>query len=299
MELETRRPIIFGEVLFDHFSDGARTLGGAPFNVAWNLQAFGANPLFVSRVGDDEDGVQIQDAMSRHGMDTSGLQRDDKYPTGSVQVSLVCGEPSYEIINDCAYDHISVSELPKVDKESIGLVYHGSLALRNAPSKKALAALLEATEASVFVDVNLRKPWYDSAYILQLLENSRWCKINEEELFELASNDEGLGCDAVAQHLAGRLFNTLFVTRGKMGAIAVTKEGDRADIQPESEVTVVDTIGAGDAFCSILILGLLREWDVPTILSRAQDFASAVVGIRGAVSTDEHFYQQFEQAWNA
>jgi len=31
---------IFGEVLFDHFPDGSRVLGGAPFNVAWHLQAF-------------------------------------------------------------------------------------------------------------------------------------------------------------------------------------------------------------------------------------------------------------------
>jgi len=32
---------IFGEVLFDQFPDGQQVLGGAPFNVAWHLQAFG------------------------------------------------------------------------------------------------------------------------------------------------------------------------------------------------------------------------------------------------------------------
>ena len=47
------RPAVFGEVLFDCFADGTRVLGGAPFNVAWHLQAFGEAPLFVSRVGDD------------------------------------------------------------------------------------------------------------------------------------------------------------------------------------------------------------------------------------------------------
>ncbi|MBA1332725.1 carbohydrate kinase, partial [Candidatus Endoriftia persephone str. Guaymas] len=49
-------PIIFGEVLFDCFEDGSRVLGGAPFNVAWHLQALGAAPLFISRVGDDSLG---------------------------------------------------------------------------------------------------------------------------------------------------------------------------------------------------------------------------------------------------
>lgn len=44
---------IFGEVLFDHFPDGNQVLGGAPFNVAWHLQAFGQSPCMVSRVGND------------------------------------------------------------------------------------------------------------------------------------------------------------------------------------------------------------------------------------------------------
>jgi fructokinase len=47
--------VIFGEVLFDNFPD-KQVLGGAPFNVAWHLQGFGDNPLFISRVGDDSRG---------------------------------------------------------------------------------------------------------------------------------------------------------------------------------------------------------------------------------------------------
>lgn len=56
----TPKPLIhvFGEVLFDCFPDGRRVLGGAPFNVAWNLQAFGLAPQFISRVGDDLDGKE-------------------------------------------------------------------------------------------------------------------------------------------------------------------------------------------------------------------------------------------------
>ena len=73
---------VFGEVLFDHFPDGSKVLGGAPFNVAWHLQAFGLSPRFISRVGDDEDGEQIKSAMQAWGMSLSGLQTDRKLPTG-------------------------------------------------------------------------------------------------------------------------------------------------------------------------------------------------------------------------
>ena len=158
-ESAVRRPIIFGEVLFDEFMDGSRTLGGAPFNVAWNLQAFGANPLFISSVGNDESGAQIQAAMNAHGMDMQGLQVNGAHPTGLVRVALLDGEPSYDIVADCAYDHIAARQLPGVKSREVGLVYHGTLALRSEPSAQALDALLRKTRAPSFVDLNLRKPW--------------------------------------------------------------------------------------------------------------------------------------------
>ena len=67
---------IFGEVLFDHFPDGKRVLGGAPFNVAWHLQAFGLAPHFISRVGADAEGEAVLAAMRDWGMDTQGVQID-------------------------------------------------------------------------------------------------------------------------------------------------------------------------------------------------------------------------------
>ena len=93
-----KRIIIFGEVLFDCFPDGQKILGGAPFNVAWHLQAFKASPLFISRVGNDVEGDQIFRSMRQWGMITDGLQRDPEHPTGQVTVNFVDGEPEYDIV---------------------------------------------------------------------------------------------------------------------------------------------------------------------------------------------------------
>jgi len=97
---------IFGEVLFDEFPDGNRVLGGAPFNVAWHLQAFSQTPLFISRVGNDSEGSQICKSMLNWGMNIDALQTDEKLPTGKVIVELEDGEPSYDIIAPAAYDAI-------------------------------------------------------------------------------------------------------------------------------------------------------------------------------------------------
>ena len=66
--MSNNRPIhVFGEVLFDHFPDGSRVLGGAPFNVAWHLQAFGQSPRFISRIGNDPAGLRNRRINGRLG----------------------------------------------------------------------------------------------------------------------------------------------------------------------------------------------------------------------------------------
>jgi len=147
---------IFGEVLFDHFPDGSRVLGGAPFNVAWHLQAFGQSPRFISRIGDDPSGHEIATLMDGWDMSREALQTDSAHPTGSVRVLIRDGEPHYEIVADCAYDFIDSKLLE--DKQTQGILYHGSLAIRNPVSRTALQAAKARHQGNVFVDVNLRPP---------------------------------------------------------------------------------------------------------------------------------------------
>ena len=108
----SERICIFGEVLFDHFPDGRRVLGGAPFNVAWNLCALGADPLLISRVGTDGNALSVRSAMQVWGMSMAGLQSGPEAPTGLVQVTFADGEPAYEIVHPAAWDAIAPPEPP-------------------------------------------------------------------------------------------------------------------------------------------------------------------------------------------
>ena len=124
-------PLIVGEVLFDHFPDGSAVLGGAPFNVAWHLQGFGASPLFVSRVGSDEESAAVQSTMAHWRMRTEALQTDPDRPTGQVEVSLEAGSPSFDILADQAYDRIDWRVASQqVAAQHPALIYHGTLVAR-------------------------------------------------------------------------------------------------------------------------------------------------------------------------
>lgn len=284
---------IFGEVLFDCFPDGREVLGGAPFNVAWHLQAFGQAPVFISRVGDDDAGRRIRRAMSDWGMGVEHVQVDPQHPTGRVVVSLAAGEPSYQIVADSAFDFIAPGALPSVRHS---LLYHGSLALRCAASASALARLKSALGPRIFVDVNLRAPWWERDRVIGLLEGAAWVKLNREEFMLLGGEDGDVAVAAERFRTAYRL-EGLVLTFGAQGAVAVTAGAEPVRISPAPVSRVVDAVGAGDAFASVMILGLRLRWPLPVTLQRAQEFASSVVQRRGATVADPSFYAPLRRRW--
>ncbi len=292
--VDTERPVLFGEVLYDCFPDGQAVLGGAPFNVAWHLQGFGLSPLFISRVGDDPLGHRVRDSMHKHGMDTSGLQLDSSHPTGKVTITMSGNSHSFEIIPDQAYDYIDQNALPPLPETT--LFYHGSLAARNPVSAETLTYLCARFTDKRMVDVNLRSPWWQRQQVLDLVDGAWLAKLNDEELLQLVPDAED---DATRmQQLIGNAgLQLLLITRGAAGAELLTAAGDSFQVVPDSVTNVVDTVGAGDALTSVLIMGMLQGWPYPQTLERAQAFASAIVGRRGATVEEPEFYQQFIDAW--
>ena len=285
---------VFGEVLFDRFPDGVQVLGGAPFNVAWHLQAFGQQPLFVSRIGLDATGEEIRTAMLEWGMQTAGLQIDAEHATGTVAVSFQDGEPSYEILDEQAYDFINPVELPVFD---CSVLYHGSLALRHSLPRQALAAIKSREPVKVFLDVNLRTPWWKLPLLEAAMLEADWLKLNEEELSLLQT--DGQSVEVKMQDMLERYaLEGLVVTCGAQGAIAMQADGELVRVEPETELAVVDTVGAGDAFAAVLLVGLKQAWPLVLTMQRAQSFASAIVERRGAVVRDIEFYRRVIRQWS-
>lgn len=286
--MQNKNLVIFGEALFDCFPDGASVLGGAPFNVAWHLQAFGDAPQFISRVGQDDLGEQILHSMRAWGMQTDKVQQDTNHATGQVNITIENDEPHYDIAIDAAYDFIDYAAI--IDKPQTGLFYHGTLAARQAVSARALEQLTQSPELQIFIDVNLRDPWWNKADVFKWIERASWVKLNQDELETLGFKSADLHQDMTRMHSHFHLQH-LIVTCGEKGAIVRDEQGEFHQIEPQFSNTIVDTVGAGDAFSAMYIHGLLADWTVDDTLEKAQSFASKVVGVRGAISEDPDFYQ--------
>ncbi|MDD2741122.1 MAG: carbohydrate kinase [Rhodocyclaceae bacterium] len=296
--------LLFGEYLADVFP-GRRVPGGAPFNVACHLAAFGVRAMLVSRLGQDALGDELRSTLPHNGVDAHLLQVDSRHGSGQVDVVFTNNGHRFEIPPDQAFDHIDMlplsrqlSDLPTPPE----LIYFGTLAQRNPVSRAALSSLLNNSGALRFVDLNLRPPWVDSAILQQSLAAADIVKLSEEELLITSSRLKLARTGDTPEALARRLqqqYNVrqLVVTCGAHGAWCIANQ----QILQVAPVTISgsagDTVGAGDAFAAICILGHLLSWPLPQTLRRAATFAAAICSIPGAVPGQPGFHQQFQQEW--
>jgi fructokinase len=298
--LSNCRSVLLGEVLLDVFPSGQVVQGGAPFNIAWHLQGFGSNPLLITRIGADDHGHALLQAMQDWGMEVSGVQIDAIHPTGTVQVSLHNGQPSFEILTHQAYDFIAADPaLDVIDQHPCFLLYHGTLATRSPFARQTLQTLQARSGLPIYLDLNLRDPWWDRAWVDQVLAAARWVKVNDAELAVVMGQSSSGQQDLCqqAQSLRHRFDHQLLVvTQGSEGALLVLPDrviqGAAVPLQ-----TIVDTVGAGDAFSAVIILGLQNHWPMSVALERALQFAAAICQMPGGTCADPQFYAYYRDQW--
>jgi fructokinase len=313
MNARSPATVVFGEALVDEFPT-EQVVGGAPFNVARHLAAFMAPALMITRIGRDRNGQAVRGEFERFAMQDTGLQLDPMEETGRVVVERTPQGHGhrFHILPRQAYDFIdaeaAVASLAAVDA---GIVYFGTLAQREQGSRAALDAVLKVLPAGVkrYLDLNLRTGQYEQGTVTRSLEAADIVKVNEEELqalFQwylqigqdapaLATEELHAACRALMQRFA---LDTLIVTLGHRGSVVFCADGTLvANRDNPAPPFVIDTVGAGDAFSAIFLLGRARGWPLELTLARANEFAGAICAVAGAVPRDLNFYDKWVARW--
>lgn len=223
------------------------------------------------------------------------VQQDAVYPTGLVQVALGQDEPAFSILPNQAYDYIEMQGLGLIGRS--GILYHGTLAARSATSRQTLTSIKKLHQGKIFVDVNLRQPWWTKAEVIDLIKAANWVKLNLHELRALQEDSIELKF-SMENFLSRYKLDGLILTCGEQGALALTHNGEFISVKPTSSpMDVVDTVGAGDAFSAIFLLGLNLGWPLADSMDRAQLFATATTKQQGATVANMAFYRPFISSW--
>lgn len=263
--------VCYGEVLFDILPDGKKP-GGAPMNVAINLQNLGVKSAVISRIGNDSMGRELLEFMKSRKVNTDLVQVGTR-DTGTVKVRLDANNnASYTIVEDVSWDNIDDRFL--IEDFTPKYILHGSLISRADVSKTSLDKLLtEKKEAKVVLDLNIRSPYYSKYLIDEMLHKANILKMNEEEFrlvkrwFHVSEKTERAQLKAMISIYPS--LETVVVTKGGKGAIAFS-HGQYAS-SSGVKVEVKDTIGSGDAFLAAFIAKLHQGRSLKDTL----DFACA------------------------
>jgi fructokinase len=272
--METRndhRVICFGEVLWD-ILPGAALPGGAPMNVTYHLHKQQKNPALITRIGNDEKGLQLKDIFSEFGVCTDYFQMDSEHQTGKVfAFPNELNEVVYEIVKPVAYDFIEWDDRYEGLVSEADYFVFGSLAARSQTSSDTLHRLFESAKTKV-LDINLRAPHYEKEVLESLMGRTDFLKLNLAELNLITSwYSEFTAVVDMVQVLSERFgIPDIVVTMGGDGAYLFMNGHEY--FHPGFAVQVKDTVGSGDAFLAGL-LSKLMEKEKP---EDALEFANAM-----------------------
>ena len=277
----------YGEILWDILPDKT-ILGGAPFNFAYRAHSLGNESLFVSSIGTDELGERTLAQVRELGLDSSFLQRNIRYPTGTVNVFFENNHmPDYMINPHVAYDHINITGALYETAKRAECICFGTLIQRERESRQTLQELLKAASNAVkLLDINLRKNCFTRETILFSLQQANILKLNDDEARQLA---QILGitftsfpafCTKIIQR---HRLDYVLVTFGECGAMAQSAFGDEVYV-PGNKINLADSLGSGDAFSAAFIHHLLLGHSLQHACEHANALGALVAETHGATA---------------
>ncbi len=275
--------ICFGEVLWDMLPTGPQP-GGAPLNVSVHLKKQGQDPILISKIGKDDNGAKLLTFLKQAGVNTDHIQTDEDLPTSQVLVYLDENKNArFDICEPVAWDNIGINSDIKELVKNAELIIFGTLASRNETTRDTLFHIIENSNASLLLDVNLRPPFNRKAIVETLLQKVNMVKLNSEELLEIASWNDIRGNEKELIKYMSEFYNcaTVCVTRGENGAILYT--GNNFYEHPGFRVKATDTVGAGDSFLASLVSQLVQNHLPQKALEYACATGALVASKKGAV----------------
>jgi sugar/nucleoside kinase (ribokinase family) len=270
VSVRTARPMRLG-------GDAHLSVAGSESNVAIGVARLGHDAAWLSAVGNDEPGRLIQRTLRAENVDTTYLRFSDDSFTGFIAFD----QPSHDITRvsyhrrGSAASTLTASEITAALTAANPRLLHVT-GITPALSETARAATLTAVRTAsaagiqVSLDVNYRARLWSraeaSVAVRELLPHVNIVFTSDDELDLLTD-----ASNPVADLL--KTVETLVVTAGGKGAWAHTKSAGPAEVhtihRPALPVTVVDSIGAGDAFVSGYLSATLDNLSTESRLERA------------------------------
>lgn len=276
--------------------------GGAVFNTAIALGRLNAPVGFFAGISTDKYGRRLSEELRNSRVDMSRVIVSDR-PTMLAFVKLTDGQASYVFhYENTAGISLVREHLPKASKRT-DAYFFGGISLVSEPCAATYEALAAREHADnvIMLDPNIRPAFVsdEQGYrerLNRMFGYADIVKVSDEDLNWISGEkpEEDAVADLIAKGIA-----IVIVTKGSKGASLHTGSIRISAIPPK--ITVVDTVGAGDAFNAGFLfrlsqngalekekLKILSEEELQNALNQGVYISSCVVGKKGANPPWDH-----------
>lgn len=237
--------------------------GGSPANVAVGLARLDIPVRMGARLAGDPLGQRLRARLADSGVDLAYAVAAREPSSLAIVVVGSDGTPAYDFrVQGTADWQWQDGELSRLVDGQVVALHTGSIAATIEPGAAAIRRFLQQVRGKVTIsyDPNCRPllmgvPEQVRPRIEELVSLADMVKVSAEDLAWLLPGQTPEQVLARWLELGPAL---VAVTLGAEGAVAATRQSGLVR-RPGRRVTVVDTVGAGDAFTSALLAGLYRS----------------------------------------
>jgi 2-dehydro-3-deoxygluconokinase len=276
--------VSFGEtmVMMDPVENGPikyihsfrKKIGGAESNFAIGLSRLGHDAGWFSKLGDDPSGAYVRSVIAGERVDTEQVMFTDEAPTGVMFKERISRTETHVHYNrtGSAASRMTPDELPDAYiKDAQHLHITGITPILSSSCRKTVDRAFQlASDSGVRVsfDPNVRMKLWEGEEtretLIEFIERAEVVIISVDEADQLFD-----------ERNPDRIADRVLSERPKLVAVTMDEEGARAFAEddtahhPGFEVDVVDTVGAGDAFCAGFVSAVQEEQSLEEMVVRA------------------------------
>jgi len=236
--------------------------GGSAANAAVTARMLGAESSVICNIGTDRHGAFLLHDLHKHGVDTRGVNEVDG--ASGVAIILVNKKADVEVT-----EMVGVAEpIRNIHESMIAEADHLHLAGCNID---ALQKAASSADCTVSFDPGRSKAHLGWKKLAGTLKHADYLILNRHEIKKLAGKNNER---EAARFLHNKFGLTCIVKRGGESVLVVGEDSFEAKtfrVKP-----VVDTIGAGDAFCGAFAVAKAEG----KTLEKSVRFANAVAAAK-------------------
>ncbi|MCM4167663.1 5-dehydro-2-deoxygluconokinase [Arenibacter antarcticus] len=261
-------------------------VGGSPLNIAVGCARLGVNASLLTAVGNDKVGDFILDFLNEEGVNTQFIPVKNGTRSSAVVLGIEPPDkfPLVYYRDNAADSQVDIDDVDKARIPEHKILLINGTALNVEPTRSATfyaTEIANKNKVDVVLDLDFRADqWHDyrafGLTVRAILPRVKIAIGTEEEILaatmshasQVTIKDQQISAPEIKGDISASIkqllasgIETLIVKQGEKGATIYHKDGVAQQVDG-FPVEVLNVLGAGDAFASGFLYGILQGWDL-------------------------------------